>query len=417
MQQLRIAFVESNLSGTGYEAIETVRRLGHHVTFVTRDLDYYRRAGGGFDDSLIDQVITCDTENARTVASMVARCGGAQALLTVSEWHVVVAAEAAALLGLAGADPDAVRAARDKSRTRERCAAAGVPIPAYHRLTLPAASAVGFPPPWVVKPVDGVLSSGVKLCLTEGEARNHAQALFERCVRPNERGQRRTPVVLVEEYLDGPEFSVETLTYGGRTEIVAITRKLLSPPPLFLEAGHVVPANLPASTARSCADLVRRALAAIGYEFGAAHVEVRVTADGPKLIEINCRPAGDRITRLAALATGVDLLAALIGMHLGQAPKLDPDRECAAAIVFLPSGEGVVQQIDGVTAARAMPGVQDVGLYIDPGAELVAAESNTDRIGHVIAVAPEPDMALARAQAAAGKVRATLRADPVSALA
>ncbi|MBB3097905.1 cysteine synthase A/argininosuccinate lyase [Actinoplanes campanulatus] len=414
MQQNRIAFLESSLSGTGNEAIRTAKRLGHHVTLITRDLDYYRQAGRGFDEALIDQVIICDTDDAETVASAVTRHGGADALLTMSEWHVVVTAQAAARLRLVGADPDAVRAARDKSRTRALCSASGVPIPAYHRLTnavLPPA----FPLPCVIKPVDGALSSGVKLCRTGEEARQHTQALLDQCAEPNERGQRRTPAVLIEEYLVGPEFSVETLTYQGRTHVVAITQKLLSPPPLFFETGHVVPAALPEPTWQACADLVRAALAAIGYEFGAAHVELRVTAAGPKLIEINCRPAGDLITHLATLASGVDLVAELIDMHLGRAPRLTPDRSDAAAIVFLPSREGVVDRIEGMSQALAGPGVSTVSLYVGEGAELAATGSNSDRLGHVIAVGPDPEVALGRAQAAAGQVQVSYREVEVSA--
>ncbi|GAA0448356.1 argininosuccinate lyase [Actinoplanes capillaceus] len=414
MQQNRIAFLESSFSGTGNEAIRCAKRLGHHVTLITRDVDLYRRAGRGFDESLIDQVITCDTEDAETVASMVTRYGGVDALLTVSEWHVVVTAKTAALLRLAGADPGAVMAARDKSRTRALCSASGVPIPAYHRLTdavLPPA----FPMPCVIKPVDGALSSGVKLCRTDEEARQHIQALLDRCAEPNERGQRRTPAVLIEEYLVGPEFSVETLTYEGRTHIVAITQKLLSSPPMFVETGHVVPAALPEPTWQACADLVRDALAAIGYEFGAAHVELRVTASGPKLIEINCRPAGDLITHLVTLASGVDLITELLGMHLGQAPRLTPERRDAAAIVFLPSQDGVVDRLEGMPRALAGPGVSDVSLYVGEGAELVAAGSNSDRLGHVIAVGPDPEAALGRAQAAAGQVRVSYREVQVSA--
>jgi cysteine synthase A/argininosuccinate lyase len=179
----------------------------------------------------------------------------------------------------------------------------------------------------------------------------------------------------------------------------------------------VVPADLAAPVWQRCADLVRHALAAIGYDFGAAHVELRVTADGPKLIEINCRPAGDRITHLVTVATGVDLIVGLIGMHLGHPPRIEPDHDRSAAIVFLRSHEGVVRDIDGVAEARGMPGVREVGLYVDLGTAVVAVDSNTDRVGHVIAVGADPDSALGQAQAAAHRIQVEFQPDRDAALA
>lgn len=400
-----VAFLESNLSGTGYEAIETAKRAGHRVSFVTRDLGFYRRGAGGLDESLLDQVIVCDTNDPAAVAAAVRLSGGVDALLTVSEWHVIAAAEAAESLGLVGSSPAAVRAARDKSRTRELCHAAGVPIPAFHRLDRAELPVGGIPMPCVVKPVDEVLSSGVKLCRSAAEAHEHVVELLAGCAQPNDRGQKRTAAVLVEEYLEGPEFSVETLSYDGRTEVLAVTQKLLAPPPGFIEAGHAVPARLEPDVRAACEELVRSALVAIDYSFGAAHVELRLTAGGPRLIEINCRPAGDRITRLVTLSLGADLIGRLIDLHLGRRPRATPALGRGAAIVFLPGTEGAVTAIEGVAAARAMDGVVDLQLYVSAGADHRAAGNNTDRFGHVVAVGPDSAAALHRAQSAASAVR------------
>lgn len=86
---------------------------------------------------------------------------------------------------------------------------------------------------------------------------------------------------LVEEYLRGPEYSVETLSRDGEHRIVGITEKLLGAPPLFVEVGHVHPAPLPPERRRAVEDLTTELLTACGYRFGPAHTEVIWTEAAP----------------------------------------------------------------------------------------------------------------------------------------
>jgi biotin carboxylase len=404
-----LVFVESNMSGSGFEAIVVAKRMGHRITFLTTDLAYYCEGPGEtLDTHLIDLIVPCDTDDVEAIVAAVreaARRHPVDALLTMSEWHVAATAEAAHRLGLTGSEPDAVRAARDKSRTRVLCLEAGVPIPGFRRVErADALAAEDFPVPCVVKPVDELLSIGVKLCHTAAEAQAHVRHLLEERDQIGYRGRPRTQAVLVEEYLDGPEFSAETLTYEGVTSVLSVTRKLLSDPPSFVETGHAVPAPLDDATRRACEEVATAALEAIGYTFGSAHIELRVTAEGPKLIEVNCRPGGDRITRLVALATGIDMVAQQIGMHLGRRPDLSGRIDAGAAIVFLPSTAGRVGEITGAEQARQREGVVDVSLYVERGTETGTSGDNTDRFGHVIAVGPTSTLALGRAEAAARSI-------------
>ncbi|MFF3317461.1 ATP-grasp domain-containing protein [Streptomyces sp. NPDC003035] len=410
-----LVFVESNMSGSGFEALAAAKRMGHRVSFLTCDLSYYvGGVGETLDTTLIDRVACCDTDDVEAVLAAVREVGRdhpVDAVLTMSEWHVAVTAAAARRLGLAGSEPDAVAAARDKSRTRTLCQAAAVPIPAFRRVertdTLDDAD---IPVPCIVKPVDELLSIGVKLCASAAEARAHVRHLLEERSQIGYRGRPRTPAVLIEEYLDGPEYSVETLTYEGTTSVLSVTRKLLSPPPAFVETGHAVPAPLDPDVRTACEEVAAAALAAIGYTFGSAHIELRVTAAGPKLIEVNCRPGGDRITRLVTLATGIDMVAEQIGMHLGRRPELTGRTDRGAAIVFLPSTAGRVDEITGTVQARAHEGVVDVQLYVETGTETGSHGDNTDRFGHVIAVGPTSTAALQRAEAAAQSIAFTVAA-------
>lgn len=406
---VRIAFLECNLSGSGYEALEFARHAGHQVVLVTSDLDYYLRAmSAPLDRSLLDEVVVCDTNDPAAVCAALGERAPVDALLTMSELHVVVAADAANRLGLPGSPPEAVRAARDKPLARKLCRDAGIPTPRFQRVTVEEEiDPVLLAAPCVVKPVDGLLSADVKFCRSAEETRAHVRMLLHDRVLVNSRGQALARAALIEEYLDGPEYSVETLTWQGRTEVVAVTRKLLTPPPAFVEIGHAVPAPLPGAERRACAELVGAALAAIGYDFGAAHVEIRLTAAGPRIIEVNCRPAGDRITRLAHLATGVSMVGQLIGMYLGRPPSTADLLERGAAILFLPSEIGQVVAVEGWDEAAGVEGVVELSVYVAPGDEITPVGDNTDRFGHVLAVGSDSGQALGRARRAAACLRIT----------
>lgn len=396
-----IAFLESNLTGAGYEAILAAREAGHRVTFLTRDLSLYLAAGHErLDTAWLDEVVVCDTNDSRAVVDAVRRLSPpADALISVGEWHMIAAAEAARALGLPGPDPAGVRAARDKSATRALCAAAGVPVPRFARVTDPEeVGGQDLDLPWVVKPLDDGGSNGVRLCATAAEAAEHVRTIL--ADTHNERGQLKIPAALVEEYVDGPEVSVEALVHGGEITVLAVTWKELGEHPHFVETGHHVPAELGDGLDERCARIAADAVRAVGFDFGAAHVELRLAADGPRLIEINCRPAGDRITRLVELATGVGIPAELVALHLPGWTPPRPAAKGAAAIAFLPATAGTVTEVSGEDAARRLEGVADVSLYVAPGDGGVPVADNSARHGHVVATAPTGREALHRARRA-----------------
>ncbi|MFG3155538.1 ATP-grasp domain-containing protein [Streptomyces sp. NPDC048219] len=413
--QKHIVFLESNLTGSGYEAMAAARAAGHHVTFLTRDVNLYTAPGHEkLDPAWLDNVVTCDTNDPDSVVATVKNLDRpADALLAVGEWHMICAAEAGRALGLPGPSPDGVRAARDKSRTRQLCAEAGVPVPRFVRVTTPQeAHRTGLPHPCVVKPLDDAGSNGVRLCATHEESAAHVRTIL--ADTHNERGQRKIPAALVEEYIDGPEVSVEILVYDGTPTVVALTWKELSSPPYFFETGHHVPADLDPESAERCARVATDSLRAVGFDMGVAHVELRLATDGPRLIEINCRPAGDRITYLVALATGVNLCEELVRMHVEPWTPPAITTRSAAAIAFLPAGPGEVRAVRGADRARLVEGVTDVSLYVNAGDHSRPQLNNTARHAHAIAVGPTGRQAHARAREALAELRVETSLEPHS---
>jgi biotin carboxylase len=188
---------------------------------------------------------------------------------------------------------------------------------------------------------------------------------------------------LVEEQLRGPEFSVETLSCDGEHQVVGITAKHVSAPPLFVETGHVHPAPLPVHARRAIERLTTALLDACGYRFGPAHTEVILTADGPRIVESQARLGGDRIPRLIELSTGLDVERAIFTMLAGTPPSPVTHRR-SARIRYLKLEPGIVRSVRGVEEARSLPFVDEVVMPFAPGDLVPATSDSKTRHGHVI---------------------------------
>lgn len=405
----RIAFVENNMPGTGAEVFRTAKQLGLRVTLVTRDRSYYERhskkRANLFD--YVDDVLECDSNSAEEVASAMSDVGAEpfDAVATVGDYHIAVVAEVARELGLPGLGIRAAQITTNKLLTQNICTAAGIPVARYASCetaeeALRAAKNLGLP--CVVKPLDESGSVGVALCETAADIEQQFRYISEERVNP--RGQPRSSSVLVEEYLLGYEASVESVTSDGHTTIIGVTDKHLSTNAQFVEVGHTFPSCLPKEIADACALMAKRALDAVGYDFGASHVELKVTPQGPKLIEINPRPAGDRITDLIELSTGISVLEEVLGMHVGRKPTSFRGESSGAAIRYITAPPGRVARISGQDLAASVPGVQEASVRAAVGDMVGPLRSSSDRLGHVIASAEHPYVAARLAEAAAVQI-------------
>ncbi|HEX6967241.1 MAG TPA: ATP-grasp domain-containing protein [Micromonosporaceae bacterium] len=401
------AFVESNTTGSGRQFCQTVRARGMRPVVLTDRPDRYPFLAA---DAV--ETIVCDTADPEAVYEACARLArtrstdgqaGLAGIWSSSEYFVATAAGTAHRLGLPAPDAAAIERCRHKDRQRQLLAAAGIPTPRWAVATTAdqaraAARRIGFPV--VVKPTTGSGSLGVRLCPDAATVERWAAVLLAATV--NERGLPVPRRVLVEEYASGPEFSVET--FADTT--IEVVRKHVGEPPHFVEIGHDVPARVaPPTRDRLCA-AARRAVAALGVDWGAAHTELRLTERGPLVIEVNPRLAGGMIPTLLALATGVDLVDAVIARSSGRPAAPSPPSGRYAAIRFLVATEsGPVAGVDGVPAALAQPGVHAVEVTAAPGTRIELTHSFRDRVGYVIAVGASGDEAGDRADRAHAQLR------------
>ncbi|MBO1285794.1 ATP-grasp domain-containing protein [Streptomyces sampsonii] len=293
------------------------------------------------------------------------------AVLTWDETVLEVTAEAAGRLGLHHMSARSAQRCRDKYLTRRLLDEAGLPA-VRHGLAHTAreaeeiAARLGFPV--VVKPRALAGSVGV----VRVEEPDAVAAAFELAggagyaTLPNGHG------ILVEEFLDGPEISVDSAVLDGEVSCVQVAAKRLGYAPHFEETGHLVKGwDGTEPWADEVHALVTAAHTALGVEAGVTHAEVRLTSRGPRLVELNGRLGGDLIPYAGQLATGVDLVRAAAAVALRERPDLTPTRALTTEVRFVyPPHDGRVAAVS-VGRAAELPGVAHAATLVAPGDTLL----------------------------------------------
>ena len=212
--------------------------------------------------------------------------------------------------------------------------------------------------------------------------------------------------VIVEEYLDGVEVSVEVMVVKGEVSILQITDKITTNDPHFVEMGHTQPSRLPSSTMEAICSVAKDACKAIGIDKGPAHVEMKVTSRGPVMIELGARMGGDNITtHLVPLSTGIDMVDSCIKMALGEDPDIEPTLHCGSAIRYFDVPSGIIKSIEGIDEAELIPGVKQITFTKDIGDEVFPIHCSNDRIGFVISQGKTADEAVKACEEAMRTIR------------
>ncbi len=396
--------VESNTTGSGRLFCDCARRIGLRPVLLARDPERYPYVSIDEIDSRVVDTAAPDAIRA-ACASLAGRIAG---LTSSSEYYIGIAAEVARSLGLPHPDPAAIASCRDKPTQRAQLHRAGLPCPAFGVAqtadeAVAVAARIGLPV--VIKPVAGSGSVGVRLCETPAEVAMAAGHVL--MLPPARLGLPQPKTVLIEQFLAGHEYSVEVVT----GTIVGITRKWLGPLPYFVETGHDFPAPLTAAEYAAIRRSALAALRALGLGWGAAHIELRLAAAGPVIIEVNPRLAGGMIPRMVQEATGIDMVGQVVAEAAGLAGPPQPSKSRAASIRFLlASTAGRLTEVTGVELASKQPGVVEVGLTCEIGQEVVLRHSFQDRLGYVIAAADETAAAAGAAAAALQRLDARIAA-------
>ena len=331
-----------------------------------------------------------------------------QAVAAVGDKPTVTAAVACRALGMAWHSPEGAEACHNKFLARQRLEKAGLNVPAYachssHSGPPPADSrgVSRVPFPCVLKPVSLAASRGVIRADNPEQFAAAFQRIAALLASPEiqVKKEMETEQILVEEYIPGPEFSVEGLMWQGQLRVLAVFDK---PDPLegpyFEETIYVTPSRLPASKQAALTDCLERAVRALGLFHGPLHAEFRLNDRGPWLLDVAARPIGGLCSRALRFGTGMSLEELVIRNALGRrnarGESLDGIcREPAAAgVMMIPvPGAGVFEGVEGVEEALRAPGIEEVRITAKLHQKLVPWPEGASYPGFLFARASSPE--------------------------
>jgi biotin carboxylase len=347
----------------------------------------------------------------------------ARALHATSPFHAVVGyddqvvpfvSRVAAALKLPGHPVEAADAARDKLMMKQRFVAAGLPIAPFHLAqneddAVSWANDNGYPV--VVKPIRGSASQGVIRANDEPTLRQ-AYRRLRRIVQDFglDSGNRSDEEQLIESYLDGSEYSAELLVEQGQPRVLCQFEK---PQPLhgpyFEETIYVTPPRLTPAETSEIDQLAIRAVQALGLFQGLAHCEIRRSSRGPFVLEVGARLIGGACSRVFRQILGEDIHPTVLRLALGESVRIPKRRLGAAGAMMLPiPRKGRVTAVNGLDAARSVPGIGEVILSVGPGDAIVPFPEQSCYIGFLTASGESTEDVCHTLQLSAGAIEMDL---------
>jgi biotin carboxylase len=368
-------------AGAGqFGAYAAARRLG--IETIACDID---PASFCVREGLVDRFEQVSSMDPEAVAALARRTGAGGLISPGTDGPVRVAAEVADALGLPHPlAPAAAARATDKREQRRAFDRAGVPQPAWSAdgSGLPAAARV------VVKPAAAQGQRGLEIVEPGGDL----TAAVARAEAASRDGR-----ALCEEFVEGPELTVNAFMHEGRFAPLTITdrERALA---FGVATAHLYPSQHPVAAVVALAEAACHAL---GLTAGPTYTQVLLAPSGPRVMEVAARLGGGHDGELCAAALGVDLSAAAVCAALGRSPgPLEHVRDRAAVVRFLIGPAGRLVRIDGLAKARALPGVELAHVYRAPGAQIAPLLRGPDRAGFVLATGATRSEAEAAARSA-----------------
>jgi biotin carboxylase len=337
------------------------------------------------------------------------------AVLGVDDRTALIAALTAARLGLPHNPPEAVAAARSKAMSRTRLREAGVPVPRFQLFNLDSQDLeqllASAPYPCVAKPLSLSASRGVIRADNPEELRA-AIARIARLLKSPDVAQRREADLkrlIIEEFIPGREIALEGLLQEGALRVLALFDK---PDPLdgpfFEETLYVTPSRHPPGLQAQVTQNVSDGCRALGLVEGPIHAELRLSPQGPRILEIAARSIGGLCGRALRFGVGVTLEELVLRHALGL-PAAPQREDVAAGVLMLPiRARGTLTEVRGVEEAKKVPLIEDVVITAHLREELVPLPEGASYFGFAFARGETPQAVEAALRAAGEQVRAVV---------
>ncbi len=265
----------------------------------------------------------------------------------------------------------------DKYQMKQRFLEGGVPC-ARGRLVAKVEEADDLYYPLIVKPRDNSGSRGVKLCRNKEELQEAMQEALQ---------YSHLDTVLVEEYIEGQEYSIEGLHYEGKSEVIQFTEKTTTEFPYNVELAHKQPANLTENQKNDIRELVSKIANCMHFENCPSHTELKINNRGLFVIETSPRLGGGNITsHLVPLSTGINMEDQLINISLGDSVDIMTGRiVMASGVRFLDFGEGyLVSILKDIEKVKLWQDLIDFQCDLKEGTIIHSFKTGLDRYGQFI---------------------------------
>ncbi len=271
----------------------------------------------------------------------------------------------------------------DKYHMKQRFIESGIPC-AKGRLVKSVDEVNDFELPVIVKPRDNSGSRGVKLCRSKEDLVSSINEAFE---------VSRLDSVLVEEFIEGKEYSIESLHYDKKNKIIQYTEKSTTPFPYNVELGHIQPANISNEDSQKINEILNKIGIALHFNNCPSHTEIKINNRGIFVIETSPRLGGDYITStLTPISTGVNMEDLLIRIALSEKINPNPQNLQYAGVRFFSFKEGsIVKRVPKKDIIKDLPYLVEFSFKLKKDERVNRITSSLNRYGHLILQANSRD--------------------------
>ena len=346
------------------------------------------------EDPWGDQAIPVRFDDPYSAAETIAQAGPFDGIVAVADRPTLIAALAAAKLGMPYNSPASVEAARNKFLARQRFKAAGLPVPRFFRVPLdrdPAETAALSPYPCVLKPLGLSASRGVIRANNPAEFVAAFRRIEALLARPEILMMReeQNHYIQVESFIEGKEYALEGVLTDGRLRTLAVFEK---PDPLdgpfFEETIYITPPQAPQSALVAATE---KAIRALGLTRGPVHAELRCDGREAWVLEVAARPIGGLCAKALRFRGGMTLEELLLRHAAGEDVSRIEREEGASGVMMIPIDQGgVYEGVEGLETALLTPGVEEIDITAKVGQKLEPLPEGASYLGFIFSRGSAP---------------------------
>ena len=387
-----ILFVNSGSAIKSF-TLEKAKGMGLRTILVKDRLEW--------EEPYVDYFIPADTYDHGEVLNKVTSFNGGHRIdgvVTFWERDVLLAAKVSQRLGLPGLDTQSAQRARDKYLMRRTLARHGLPGPRFKRVESLKEFRGGLEEigvPAVLKPLSGAAGKNViKIDSAEERELDNMFKTLYRLTQPfhDPLFHHNPGKFLLEEYMEGDEVSVEGFVDSDTIHLIAMTDKSPLEGPYFVESGDVMPSLHSRKVKEAMMEMARLGIEALGYRNCGIHAEMKLTDEGPRIIEIAARLGGDYLCDFVEMIHKVDMVEAVLQIGLGEKPqiKLGASSGIVKGKYLIPKSSGTISRLDGIRDVERSPGVRSVKILSRKGDRVSVPPEGFGHIGWVVACGKSP---------------------------